>query len=60
MAKQGIRVTVVDRDDEIGTAPRALIRLFPTLDGFEAWASGRTSKSAACSRPSSTSSSGRR
>lgn len=36
LAKKGIQVSVVDRDDEIGTAPRALIHLYPTLDGFEA------------------------
>ena len=36
LARQGVHVVVADRDKTIGTAPRALIHLWPTLIGFEA------------------------
>lgn len=35
LAARGVPVTVVERDEQIGTAPRAIVYWFCTLDGFE-------------------------
>lgn len=35
LAQAGIEVTVIDKDETVGTSPRAMAHLYPVLDGFE-------------------------